>query len=98
MTGRSTPLNEEIRRTAEDTGTMENNSQIRRKRDPSNAPMAQKSGARSIIPMDMIWKSAKLFWIVKECHHQQRRHLNIPIRESITERSPTEMSTWKRLM
>jgi hypothetical protein len=61
-------------------------------------PMAQKSGARSIVPMDMIWKSAKLFWIVKECHHQQRRHLNIPIRESITERSPTEMSTWKRLM
>jgi hypothetical protein len=23
-----------------------------------------------IVPMDMIWKSAKLFWIIKGCHHQ----------------------------
>jgi ATP-dependent exoDNAse (exonuclease V) alpha subunit len=96
MIGRSTSRNEEIRRTAEDTGTAENNSQIRRKRDPSDAPMTQKSGARSIIPMDMICKSAKLFWITKECHHQQRRHLKIPVEESIAERSPTEMSIWRR--
>jgi hypothetical protein len=54
MTGRSTPWNDEIRRTAEDTGITENNPQIRRKRDPSDAPMTQKSGARSIVPMDMI--------------------------------------------
>jgi hypothetical protein len=54
MARRSTPQNEEIRRTAEDTGTAENNSQIRRKKDPSDAPMAQKSGVRSIAPMDMI--------------------------------------------
>jgi hypothetical protein len=39
MTGRSTPLNEEIRRTAEVIGTTGNNPQIRRRRDPSNAPM-----------------------------------------------------------
>jgi hypothetical protein len=96
MTGRSTPQNEEIRRTAEDTGTVENNSQIRRKGDPSDALMTQKSGVRSIVPMDMIWKSAKLFWITKECRHQQRRHLKIPIGESITERSPMEMSIWRR--
>jgi hypothetical protein len=61
MTGRSTPQNEEIRRTTKDTGTAENNPQIRRKRDPSGALMAQKSCARSIIPMNMIWKSATLF-------------------------------------
>jgi hypothetical protein len=61
MTGRSSPRNEEIRRTMEDTSTVKNDSQIRRKRDPSDAPMTQKSGARSILPMDMIWKSAKLF-------------------------------------
>jgi hypothetical protein len=54
MTGRLTPRNEEIRRTAEDIGTVKNNSQIRRKGDPFDAPMTQKSGARSIIPMDMI--------------------------------------------
>jgi hypothetical protein len=80
--------------TAEDTGTAKNNPQIRRKRDHSGAPMAQKSGTRSIVPMDMIWKSAKKFWIAKECCHQQRRHPNIPIRERITERSPMEMSIW----
>jgi hypothetical protein len=96
MTRRSTPQNEEIRKTAEDTGTAENNSQIRRKRDPSDVPMAQKSGARSIAPMDMIWKSAKIFWIVKECRHQQHRHLKIPAGENIAERSPTEMSIWQR--
>jgi hypothetical protein len=33
-------------------------------------PMAQKSGARSIVSIDMIWKSVKLFCIVKECRHQ----------------------------
>jgi hypothetical protein len=98
MTGRSTPRNEEIRRTVEDTGTVENNPQIRRKRDPSDAPMAQKSGARSIVPIDMIWKSVKLFCIAKECHHQQCRHPKIPIGESITERSLTEMRIWHKSM
>jgi hypothetical protein len=54
MIGRSTPLNEEIRRIAEDTATAENNPQIRRKGDPSDAPTAQRSGAKYIAPMDMI--------------------------------------------
>jgi hypothetical protein len=96
MTGRSTAQNEEIRRTTEDTDTAENNPQIRRKRDPSSAPMAQKSGTRSIVPMVLIWKSAKLFWIAKESRHQQHRHPKIPIGESIVERSPTEMSIWRK--
>jgi hypothetical protein len=54
MTERSTPLTEEIRRTTEVTDTVGNNPQIRRRRDPSDAPMVQKSGARSIVSMDMI--------------------------------------------
>jgi hypothetical protein len=94
MIGRSTLWNEEIRRTTEDTGTAENNSQIRRKGDPFDTPMTQKSGVRSIVPMGMAWKSAKFFWIAKECLHQQRRHLKIPVREIITERSPTEIIIW----
>jgi hypothetical protein len=61
MIGRSTPWNEKFRRTVGHTGIVKNNPQIRRKRDPSDALMTQKSGVRSIIPMDMIWKSAKLF-------------------------------------
>jgi hypothetical protein len=79
MIGMSISQNEKIRRSAEDTSTAKNNSQIRRKRDPSDASMVQKSGARSIVPMDMIRKSARLFWIVKQCRHQQRRHLKIPV-------------------
>jgi hypothetical protein len=54
MIRRKTPQNEEIRRTAEDTATAENNPQIRRKGDPSDAPIAQRSGVKSIAPMDMI--------------------------------------------
>jgi hypothetical protein len=39
MIRRSTPLTEEIIRTAEVTGTMGNNPQIRKRRDPFDAPM-----------------------------------------------------------
>jgi hypothetical protein len=94
MIRRSTPRNEEVRRTVEDTATTENNTQIRRKGDPSVALTTQRSGAKSIAPMDMIWKSAKLFWITKRCHLQQRWLPKIPVGKSITERSPTEMSIW----
>jgi hypothetical protein len=92
MIGRSTPQNEEIRRIEEDTAAAENNPQIRRKRDPSDALTAQRSGAKSIAPMDMIWKNVKLFWIVKRCRIQQRRHSKIPAGESIVRRSLTETS------
>jgi hypothetical protein len=96
MSGRSIPWNEKIRRIVEDTDTAENNPQIRRKRDTSSAPMAQKSDTRSIILMDMIWDCVKLFCITKECCHQQRQHPKIPDGESVVERSPTEMSIWKK--
>jgi hypothetical protein len=52
--GRSTPRNEKIRRTSEDTAIAENNTLIRRKGDPFDAPTTQRSGVRSITPMDMI--------------------------------------------
>jgi hypothetical protein len=93
---RSTPLTEEIRRTTKVVGTTGNNPRIRRIRDPSDAPMMQRCGARSIIPMDMIWMSAKLFCIVKGCRHQQPRHLKILVGESITERFLMAMSIWRR--
>jgi hypothetical protein len=64
--------------------------------DPSDTPMMQKSGARSTVLMGMIWNSEKLFWTAKECRHQQRRHLKIPVGESIVERLPTEMSIWQK--
>jgi hypothetical protein len=96
MIGRSTPQNKEIRRTAEDTAIAKNNTLIRRKGDASDAPTTQRSGVRSIAPIDMIWKSAKLFWIIKRCRRQQRRNPKIPIGENIPERSPTEMSIWQK--
>jgi hypothetical protein len=96
MTGRSTLQNEEIRRIAEDTSIAGNNTLIRRKGDPSDAPTTQRSGVRSIALMDMIWKSAKLFWIIKRCHPQQRRHPKIPAVENIAERCSTEMSIWQK--
>jgi hypothetical protein len=40
--------------------------------------------------MDMIWKSAKLFWIVKRCRRQQRRHPKIPARENIVQADQAE--------
>jgi hypothetical protein len=61
MIGRSILRNEEIRKTAEDTTITKNNTPIRSKGDPSDAPPTQRSGTRFIAPMDMIWKSAKLF-------------------------------------
>jgi hypothetical protein len=96
MIGRSAPWNEEILRTAEDTATAENNPQIKRKGDPSDAPTAQRSGVKSITPMDMIWSNAKLFWITKRCGLQQCRHPKIPAGESIVGRSLTETSIWQK--
>jgi hypothetical protein len=61
LIGRLTPQNEEIRRTAEDTTTAENNPKIRRKGDPSDTPTTHRSGVKFITPIDMIWKNVKLF-------------------------------------
>jgi hypothetical protein len=48
----------------------------------------QRSGARSIIPQDMIWKSAKLFWITRRCHHQQHRWPRNPVRANTPRANP----------
>jgi hypothetical protein len=96
MIGRSMPWNEGIRRTTEDIAIAGNNTPIRRKGDLSDALTTQRSGERSIAPMNMIWKSVKLFWIIKRCRPQQRQHPKIPTGENIAERSPTEMSIWQK--
>jgi hypothetical protein len=43
--------------------------QIRRRRDRSFVLLMQRSGAKFIVLLDTIWKSAKLFRIAKRCHH-----------------------------
>jgi hypothetical protein len=61
---RSTQLIEEIMEISEIAdimGIASSNPQIRRRRDRSITLLMMRSGARSIIPQEMIWKSAKLF-------------------------------------
>jgi hypothetical protein len=60
MIGRSTQLIEGIINTIV---TVASSPQIRRRRGISGVSMIQRSGVRSIIPHDTIWKSVKLFWL-----------------------------------
>jgi hypothetical protein len=41
-------------------------------------PLTRRSGVRFTAPRDTIWKSAKLSWIRRRCHPQQRRHHRSP--------------------
>jgi hypothetical protein len=52
---------------------MENSPRIRKREDLSDDRMMQKSGVKFTAQQDMIWKSVKLFWIAKGCHHQHHR-------------------------
>jgi hypothetical protein len=81
---------------AKTMGIAENNPQIRRRGDPSDALMMEKSGVRSIVPHDMTWKSARLFWIAKRCCHQQCQHPKNPTEVSISEVIKMMMSQWGR--
>jgi hypothetical protein len=51
-------------------GTNSSNPLSKRREEYSIALLMQKSGARSTIPMDLIWKTARPFWIIRRCHHQ----------------------------
>jgi hypothetical protein len=94
MIGRSTLLTREITRTEEITDITVSSPQSRRKRGPSGIPTMQKSGARFIAPQDMIWRSARLFWITRRCRYQQCRHLRIPVGANTIERILTVTSIW----
>jgi hypothetical protein len=54
---------------ADIVGIASSSPRIRRKRGISIALMMQRSGVRSIVLQDTIWKSAKIFWITRRCHH-----------------------------
>jgi hypothetical protein len=100
MIGRSTQLTEEITKIVETMDIMEiacSSPWIRKKRGRSIALMRQKSSARSIVPQDMIWQSAKLFWIVTRCHHHQHWWPKNPVGENTAGLiPPTMMSRWER--
>jgi hypothetical protein len=91
--------NQETTRTAEIMSIMASNPLLRNKRGLFVALMTQRSGVRSIVPQDTIWKSVKLFWIGRRCHCQQRRCHNMPVGVNITQRILlTTMSRWGRSM
>jgi hypothetical protein len=92
MIRRSTQL---IVETAGITEITSSNLHIRWRRDCSIFLLMQGSGAKFIIPLDTIWKSAKLFLIVGRCHHQHRWPRN-PVEVNITESIPTMRIRWRR--
>jgi hypothetical protein len=53
-----------------------------------------RSGARSIVPQDMIWRSARLFWIVRRCHHPKRRRSCVKV--TTVELILTTRTRWMR--
>jgi hypothetical protein len=76
-------------------GITSSSPRIRKRRDSSIALSMQRCCVRSIIPSDMIWESAKLFWITRRCHHQWPRN---PIEANITELIPTATDRWEKSM
>jgi hypothetical protein len=79
-------------------GIASSSPRIKKKRGISIALMMQRSGTRSIVPSDMIWKSAKLFCTTRRCHHHQHRWPKSPVRVNIIESIPTVTSKWEKSM
>jgi hypothetical protein len=61
-----------ITRTEETTDTAASNPRSRKRRDLFDVSMTRKSGVRFTTPHGTIWKSAKLSWIGRRCHHHQQ--------------------------
>jgi hypothetical protein len=93
--GRSTPLTGEIIKIM---ATAVSSPWIRRRRGISGIPMTQRSGARFTALHDTIWKSARLFWIGRRCHHQQRWRLKSSDRSINAGSILTVMNRWERSM
>jgi hypothetical protein len=56
--------------------------------------MMQKYGVKFTAQQDMIWKSVKLFWIAKGCHHQLHQRHKSPGEAIITGKIPMMTSKW----
>jgi hypothetical protein len=86
------------RRTEGTADTATSNPQSKKRRVLFSVPMTQRSGVRFTAPHGTIWKSVKLFWIGRRCHHQQRRCHMSPDELIIVGKILTEMSRWGRSM
>jgi hypothetical protein len=92
--GRLILMNGEIGKTTGIKDSVENSPQVRKREDISDDLMMQKSGVKFTAQQDMIWKSVKLFWITKGCHHRHHwRHKN-PDEAIIAGKIPMMTSIW----
>jgi hypothetical protein len=92
--GRSILLNGEIGKTAGIKDSVENSPRIRKREDLSDDRMIQKSGVKFTAQQDMIWKSVKLFWVAKGCHHQHHQRRKSPNEAIIAGKIPRMTSIW----
>jgi hypothetical protein len=95
MIERSTRPTRETARTAEITGITTSSPLIRKRRGLFIALMISRSGVRSIVPQDTIWKSVKVFSIRRRCYCQQRQCHKMLVGANITGQIPLMMmSRW----
>jgi hypothetical protein len=73
MIARSTQLTRSIIGTEENTDSAVSDPHSRKRRGLFGVPMTQRSGVRFTALRGMIWRSAKLSWIGRRCHPQQRQ-------------------------
>jgi hypothetical protein len=92
--GRLILLNGEIGKITGIKDSVENSPRVRKREDLSDDQMMQKSGVKFTVQQDMIWKSVKLFWITKRCHHQHHWRHKSPSEAIITGKIPMMMSIW----
>jgi hypothetical protein len=98
-TRKSTQLIGEITKITDITEIASSSPQIKKTRGLSIALMMQRSGARSIAPQDTIWKSVKIFWIARRCHHQQHWWPRSPVGANTARPILlTTMNNWERSM
>jgi hypothetical protein len=84
--------------TEETADSAVSNPRSRKRRGLFDVPMMRRSGVRFPAPRGTIWRSAKLSWIRRKCHPQQRQCRRNPSEVIIVGKILTEMSRWGRLM
>jgi hypothetical protein len=94
--GRLILLNGEIGKTTGIKDSVENSPRGRKTEDLSEDRMMPKSGVKFTAQQDMIWKSVKLFWIAKRCHHQHHWRHKSPGEAIIAGKIPMMTSIWSK--
>jgi hypothetical protein len=89
-------LNGEIEKTTGIKDSMENSPRGRKREDLFDDRMMPKSGVKFTAQQNMIWKSVKLFWITKRCHHQHHWRHKSPGEAIITRKILMMTTIWSK--